>query len=235
MRNQKQTTRMGSQVRHGPCRALEGGRQGELDATLMFVDIRGYSGFAEARPPHELHSFIARFACGVSEIVRRRSGTVVELSGDGMLAVFGAPAGAADPAGVAGREASALRAARELVGAAAEILPPLLPCRGLAPLGVGLATGPTFVGAIESGGRIFRTAVGAATNRAARLQSLTRLWDAEIALDEATYRGLTVVPPQLVLHRDVLLRGHSRAANVYSLASHRRGQPAEQSLSPTLS
>jgi adenylate cyclase len=59
--------------------------------TVLFVDIRGYTGVSEAREAEEIFHAVNRYTETVSQVVRARGGTVVEFHGDGLLAVFGAP------------------------------------------------------------------------------------------------------------------------------------------------
>ena len=56
-------------------------------------------------------------------------------------------------------------------------------------VGIGIATGPAYVGSIQAVDRAIWSALGNTTNLAARLQALTRDHDASIALDEATHRA----------------------------------------------
>jgi class 3 adenylate cyclase len=153
---------------------------GEREVTVLFVDVRGYSTFAEPRTPAEIFEAVSAYTRVVSECVREWQGTVVEFNGDGMMAVFGAP------------EALARRE-RAAVGAALAIRRRVRALRfgadeqGL-DVGIGIASGPAFVGSIQAVDRAIWSALGNTTNLAARLQSMTRDHDASVALDEATWR-----------------------------------------------
>ena len=154
---------------------------GEREVTVLFVDVRGYSSFAEPRTPAQIFEAVSAYTRAVSELVREWRGTVVEFNGDGMMAVFGAPEA------LEGRE-------RAAVGAALAIRRSVRALRfgedgqGL-DVGIGIASGPAFVGSIQAVDRAIWSALGNTTNLAARLQSMTRDHDASIALDEATWRG----------------------------------------------
>jgi adenylate cyclase len=87
-----------------------------------------------------------------------------------MMAVFGAPEA------LAKKEQAAVEAGRRIVDSMPE---------GLA-VGVGIATGPAFVGSIRSTDRLIWSAVGSTTNLASRLQALTREFGASLALDATT-------------------------------------------------
>jgi adenylate cyclase len=74
-------------------------------------------------------------------------------------------------------------------------------------VGVGVATGRAYVGSLRAVDRWIWTALGETTNRAARLQSLTRDLLAAIIIDEATWRALEVKDIGFVAHRSHKLRG----------------------------
>ena len=56
-------------------------------------------------------------------------------------------------------------------------------------MGVGIGTGPAFVGNIQSSDRLIWTVIGDTVNRAARLQSMTRDLNAAVAIDDTTFRA----------------------------------------------
>src|SRR4051812_13628834 len=60
-------------------------------ATLAFVDIRGFTGFADRSTALEAVEYLNSFFQLVVPIVERHAGHVNKLLGDGLLAVFGAP------------------------------------------------------------------------------------------------------------------------------------------------
>lgn len=141
----------------------------ELDATVMFCDLRGYTGLAEHLGPTELLATLNRYLGEVSDAVMDRGGSVVTFLGDGVMAVFGAPLPSADHAG------RALAAAHAVVSAV-----------GADRVGVGLATGPIVSGTVGSGRRLEYAAVGDTTNVAARVHALTRELPRPILLTAAT-------------------------------------------------
>jgi class 3 adenylate cyclase len=149
---------------------------GEIEVSVLFVDIRGYSRFAEALRPDEIFALVNSYTEIVSAAVRRHGGTVVEFNGDGMMAVFGAP----EP--LANKEQAAVAAGREIVGAV-----PALGAGGELSAGVGIATGQAFVGNVQAVDRMIWTALGNTTNLASRLQQLTRDLPAAIVIDRRTY------------------------------------------------
>jgi class 3 adenylate cyclase len=193
--------------------SIEAGREleaAESDVTVLFVDIRGYTRYAETRRAAEIFSTLSRYTRAVSETVRRFGGTVVEFNGDGMMAVFGAP----EP--LPAKERAAVDAARSMVAQ----LRDLGAAAGDEPLavGVGIATGPAFVGSIAAADRLIWSAVGNTTNLAARLQTLTRDLDAVIAIDDRTWRAAGDAGRGFVRRQAMRIRGRSEPIDVHALA-----------------
>jgi class 3 adenylate cyclase len=147
---------------------------GEREVSVLFSDLRDYTAWAQGRPLAELHATVNRYAEIVARIVREHAGTVVDFAGDGMMAVFGAP----DE--IPGKEHAAVAAARRIVETVRQLAV-------LSP-GVGVATGPAWLGTVRAGGQLHWSALGDTTNLASRLQALTRELDAWIVLDERTWR-----------------------------------------------
>ncbi len=152
---------------------------GSREVTVLFADIQGYTRFSEARQPGEIFSTISDYTARVSELVRAEGGAVVDFSGDGLMAVFGASGPLAD------KERAALRAARR-IGPAVRQLGRRAGGEGGLEVGVGVATGEGFVGTIRSIDRDIWCVLGNTTNLAARLEGLTRDLAAQIVIDETT-------------------------------------------------
>jgi class 3 adenylate cyclase len=194
---------------------LESGRDlevGEREVTILFVDIRGYSSYAEGRRPLEVFSTINRYTQAVSQLVHAHGGNVVEFNGDGMMAVFGAPGLLQD------KERCALRAALAIVPAVEALRPEgAVPDDFALAVGLGIATGEVFVGSVRAADRLIWTAIGATTNLAARLQALTRELSAAVVIDAATWgkAGALAAPFQRL--EGVRIRGLESPAELYAL------------------
>jgi class 3 adenylate cyclase len=188
---------------------------GERIVSVLFADLRGYTALAEGRRAEEIFALVSRYTEAVSRAVAGCGGTVVEFNGDGMMAVFGAP----DP--LPEKERMALAAARRIVD---DVQSSALAGDGFAErleVGVGVATGPAYVGAIRSVDRYIWSALGNTTNLAARLQSLTRDLDAPIVIDAATRAAAGAGAADFVEHRAVAIRGMRSTSDVYALPRRR--------------
>jgi class 3 adenylate cyclase len=157
---------------------------GECEVSVLFVDLRGYSLIAEAASPAQAFGTLSRYTEAVSSVVQAHGGTVVEFNGDGMMAVFGAPEPLPD------KERAAAQAGEAIVATVRSLDMPRMDGQA-EPLsvGVGIATGPAYVGSIRAVDRLIWTAIGDTTNLAARLQMLTRDLDAAMVIDAATWRA----------------------------------------------
>jgi class 3 adenylate cyclase len=173
----------------------------EREVTVLFVDIRGYTSAAEQLQASDVFATLNEHTERVSRIVQESGGTIVEFNGDGMMAVFGAP----EP--LARKELQAVEAARRIVDSMPKHLA----------VGVGIATGPAFVGSIRSTDRLIWSAVGNTTNLAARLQSMTRELGASIVIDDTTRERAGYVCTDFVGHENLAIRGRSDRFDVFAL------------------
>ena len=138
--------------------------QEEVDATILFSDIRGYSTLAEQLDSREVAEILARHLGAMSQVILEHGGTVSDFIGDAVLAVFGAPEPLGDHAERALRCAAAMQERQqELNGEETGGRAPLA-------MGIGINTGRVMAGTIGGAGRLQYTVIGDAVNVAARLQ-----------------------------------------------------------------
>jgi class 3 adenylate cyclase len=159
-------------------RALRGERK---EVTVLFVDIQGSTELAGALDPEEFHTVMDRAFQLMLDAVHRWEGTVNQFTGDGIMALFGAPIAHEDHA------RGALHAALEIRRALAGYATALRRDKGLAfQVRLGLNSGPVVVGAIGDDLRMDYTAQGLTTNLAARMQQAADPGDILVAAP--TYR-----------------------------------------------
>jgi class 3 adenylate cyclase len=138
----------------------------EVDVTILFSDIRGFTAISERLPAQEVAQIIGRHLQAMAEVVMQHGGTIDKFSGDAVMAVFGAPDPQEDHPARALRCALAMQERQtQLNGEGA--------AEGLAPLemGIGVNTGTVIAGTVGGGGRLEYTVVGDAVNVAQRIQS----------------------------------------------------------------
>lgn len=174
---------------------------GEIaEVTVLFADLGGYSTYAENRPPSEVVALLNRYFALILPAILDEGGTPIQLPGDAVMAVFGAPVPHADHPMRACRAARRMRSAID-----AEIASS--PDPEHAPrFRIGVNTGPGLVGNI--GSEEFRnfTVIGDTTNVAQRLQSSAAPGQIVIgprtAAALADDAGLTAIPPVQVKGRE---------------------------------
>jgi class 3 adenylate cyclase len=186
---------------------------GERVVSILFADLRGYTALAEGRVNEDVFRLVSAYTDTVTRIVMQHGGTVVEFNGDGLMAVFGAPEPLAD------KERRALAAARRIVTDVAALASPILdPSASGLGVGVGLATGSAYVGAIRSVDRNIWSAIGNTTNLAARLQAMTRDFGAPIVIDEATHEAARDEAGDFERRPDTTIRGLRAPRDVFILS-----------------
>jgi class 3 adenylate cyclase/FixJ family two-component response regulator len=139
----------------------------ELEVTVLFSDIRGFSTMAERLSAPEIAEIVGRHLSAMAEIVVEHGGMIDKFQGDAVMAVFGAPDPLPDHAERALRCALAMQRRQGELNAegwGSDTVDGLL-------IGVGVNTGRVVAGAVGGGGRLEYTVIGDAVNVAQRLQS----------------------------------------------------------------
>ena len=133
------------------------------EITVVFLDLRGFTAFAESAEPEEVMGVLRQYHAATGELILAHEGTLEHFSGDGIMIFFNDPVPVPDAAERAVRMSLAIRAR---VGAIAETWKR----RGYSlGLGIGIAQGFATIGAIGFEGRWDYGAIGTVTNLAARL------------------------------------------------------------------
>jgi class 3 adenylate cyclase len=178
----------------------------DVEVTVMFVDIRDFTSFAERSTARETVAYLNDFFGLVVPIVERHRGHPNKFIGDGLIGVFGAPERLRDHA------SRALEAACAIATAVEERYGDRLR------VGVGLNSGPVSVGSVGGGGRLEFTVIGDAVNVASRVEHLTRETGDTILLTEATRCLLDDSGSHgLEARGDVPLKGKTEPVPVYAV------------------
>jgi class 3 adenylate cyclase len=135
------------------------------DITVAFLDLRGFTAFAETAEPEEVMGMLREYHAAMGELILRHEGTLECFTGDGMMIVFNDPVEVPNPAERTVR--MALEMHERVVG-----LSSAWRRRGFdLALGIGIAQGYATIGAIGYEGRWDYAAIGTVANLAARLCS----------------------------------------------------------------
>ena len=155
---------------------LEGYRR---HATVLFADTVGSTRLAEELGEETVYRLLNRILKVMIDPVYAEEGVVPEMSGDGVMALFGAPVAHEDS------PLRACRAALDIQRRMAEDADAFEADFGVRPkIRVGIHTGPVVVGEVGGGERVEYTAQGDTVHLAARLQTLAE--PGGIVISEAT-------------------------------------------------
>ena len=133
------------------------------EVTVVFLDLRGFSAFAEAAEPEDVMNVLREYHACMGKIVLAHEGTLERFTGDGMMIVFNDPVSVPNPAERALRMTVEMRGEAEALAARWRKLGYELRA------GIGIAQGFATIGAIGFEGRLDYGAIGTVTNVAARL------------------------------------------------------------------
>lgn len=133
------------------------------DITVCFLDLRGFTAFAEAVEPEEVMEVLREYHAEMGKLILEYEGTLERFTGDGMMIFFNDPVPLPNPGERAVKMALAMRdKVAVLIGKWRKLDYEL-------DLGIGIANGYATIGAIGFEGRWDYGAIGSVTNLAARL------------------------------------------------------------------
>jgi adenylate cyclase len=133
------------------------------EVTVVFLDLRGFTAFAETAEPEEVMGVLREYHTAMGKLILEHEGTLERFTGDGMMIFFNDPVPVANPAERAIRMALAMRERVKELAAKWRKLGYELG------FGVGIAQGYATIGGIGFEGRWDYGAIGTVTNLAARL------------------------------------------------------------------
>jgi class 3 adenylate cyclase/putative methionine-R-sulfoxide reductase with GAF domain len=133
------------------------------EVTVVFLDLRGFTAFAETSEPEEVMGVLHEYHAEMGQLILAHEGTLERFTGDGMMVFFNDPLPMPDAAERAVRMAVAMR------DRAGELAARWHRKGYELDLGIGIAKGFATIGAIGFEGRWDYGAIGTVTNLAARL------------------------------------------------------------------
>jgi class 3 adenylate cyclase/tetratricopeptide (TPR) repeat protein len=187
--------------------ALEGERK---QVTVLFADLKGSMELLADRDPEEARKVLDPVLELMMEAVHRFEGTVNQVMGDGIMALFGAPIAHEDHA------VRACYAALRIQEAIAQYAEGVFRCHGVpVQIRVGLNSGEVVVRAIGSDLHMDYTAVGQTTHLAARMEQMAA--PGTILLAPATLQ-LVEGYVEVTARGPVAIKGLPKPVEVYALA-----------------
>lgn len=181
----------------------------QLEATIMVLDIRNFSAFAEQHSPDEILDFQNRIFGPILNIIKHHNGIVNQILGDGIMATFGAPVSHANHA------RDALQAATEI----REKVKALFQERVIPEthIGIGLHTGPIITGNIGNETRKQYSISGTAVIVAFRVEQLNKELGSELLITEERKQKINDDGKTLTYIGPTLLKGLGSPTAIYKV------------------
>lgn len=185
-----------------------------VTASVMFTDIRSFTTITESRSPAEIIEMLNDYYALMFEAITGHGGTVNQMIGDGLMAMFGAPVYHED------HRERAVRAALEMLELLAAFNQDQVALdKPQIQIGVGIATGKVVAGFTGTQHRATYTCIGDTVNLAARIEAHTKVVGSPILIDQYTCDGL---PEQIA--RDalgpVIFKGKQQSINIFAVKSN---------------
>jgi len=147
--------------------------------TVLFSDIRGFSGLTDSLEPEEICLLLNNYLSGMAELIHQHEGTLNKIIGDGIMVFFG------DPVSVSDHAQRAVLLAIDMQKKIDQLKDDWLAYGHDLDIGIGINTGYMTVGNIGSEFHRDYTVVGNQVNIAARLESMAKA--GEILISQRTY------------------------------------------------
>jgi adenylate cyclase len=178
------------------------------EATVLFLDLEGFTTLSERLTPQDLVSTLNAFYAAVAEPIMRHGGVITQFQGDAVLATFNAPRLNADHAANAIRAALAIQA----------LLQERTFGDGLALRArIGINTGTVIHGLIGTPDRLGYTVIGDEVNIAARLEALNKTYATSIIVSESTRDHAGPRRFSFDLLDEALVRGRTTPTRIYKV------------------
>jgi len=183
-----------------------------VTASVMFADIRSFTTIAESRSPGEIIDMLNDYYALMFDAITNHGGSVNQIIGDGLMAIFGAPVHYEDHC------ERAVRAALEML----ELLKGFNQNRAAQEksqirIGIGIASGQMIAGFTGTEHRATYTCVGDTVNMAARLEEQTKEIQRPILIEAATRSALSDAF-KVEAHGLMQLKGKTVEVEVFSIS-----------------
>jgi adenylate cyclase len=138
-------------------------RSHRRNVAVVFCDLRGYTAFTEMAEPEEQIAMLNEYHATLGALINQFQGTLVQIVGDGIMAIFNDPIPCPDPA------LHAVQMAIEMRGHVGALIAKWRSHGYNLGFGIGIAQGHATLGLIGFEGRSQYAAIGTVTNLASRL------------------------------------------------------------------
>jgi len=189
-------------------------RSHRREVTVVFLDLRGFTAFAETSEPEEVMGVLREYHAATGKLILEHEGTLERFTGDGMMIFFNDPVPVPNPAERAIRMALAIR------DQISEMTAKWQKQGYDLHLGIGIAQGYATIGAIGFEGRWDYGAIGTVTNLSARLCGEAR--GGQILVNQRAYAGIeSIVDAEPI--EPLVLKGFQRPVPTFIVRGLKAG------------
>jgi class 3 adenylate cyclase len=179
------------------------------NVTILFLDIRDFTHFADSKPPEKVASFQNIVFSELIEIVRKNNGITNQILGDGIMAVFGAPVESNS------HIVDAVASGYSIIGKVNELfeknrIPQIR-------VGIGLHCGRVIAGNIGSNYRKQYSLTGSTVIIASRIEQLNKVYKSQFLVSEEVYKEIRNSGHPITELGEVELKGIKQAVGIYQL------------------
>lgn len=192
----------------------------QITATVMFTDIKDFSGIAEHTEPKILMVWLNEYMEAMTQLVLEHGGIVDKFIGDSVMAIFGVPIPSTTEEAIARDAQNAVRCSIAMATRLASLNQQWqAQNRPTATIRIGISTGTVVIGSLGSSQRLDYTTIGDSVNVASRLESYDKSSEnslCRILVNETTYL-LSQACCQAEPIGSVTLRGREQPVKVYQV------------------
>ena len=186
---------------------VELGDQVQLEMSVLFSDIRGFTPLSEKMTPEENFQFINSYLIQMEPAITENHGFIDKYIGDAIMALF------------SGRADNAVKASISMLHRLAEYNQHRIQL-GDTPIhiGIGINTGSLMLGTVGGKNRMDGTVISDAVNLASRIETLTKEYGVSLLISQQTYSHLENPQDYLIRQVDkVTVKGKSEIVTVYEV------------------
>ena len=195
----------------------------ERVATVLFSDIRNFTGITAGKPSKTVLRWLNRYFTAMDEVIRAHDGFLNKFIGDGLLVVYGVPLSQGESTDACNAVRSALAMLKRVEELNAD-RPADEDCPDLK-IGVGIHTGMLTSGSVGSLNRLEYSVIGETVNLASRLESLNKETGTEIILSQGTYERVKDKMSGIFPLGATAVRGFDEHITIYGIGPRKQGKP----------
>jgi adenylate cyclase len=179
------------------------------EATVMFVDVRNFTSFADAHPAEEVIEYQNKLMAPVIDVINQHQGVVFQILGDGLMACFGTPVENVLHADMAFQAGLGILNRLKELNASGEI--------PTTSVGIGLHSGTLVTGNIGSEQRKQFSVSGTPVIIASRIEQLNKKYGTQFLISESVYNTITPGRQTLTSLGDEIIRGLGTPVKIYKV------------------